>query len=190
MKTRALILFFFTVATNPLISFSAEPQAARERVIRSYSEGRFTWLECDAEDFGPAVEGGAVSDLVFEIEEREKWLAVPFQAERWSGGLFDREVRLLKSDAKLQPGDMLVLGVEEITWTNGQSRRIRVRLHDRTKARMENAAGLELRFDHGQRLDAEQMRQHRMPDGRPLPLNPRPDLHVISDPTSKMLGKG
>ncbi|HBJ85048.1 MAG TPA: hypothetical protein DDZ88_14490 [Verrucomicrobiales bacterium] len=190
MKTRTLLLFVLALATTPLISFAAEPQAARERVIRSSVEGRFTCLECDAEDFGAPAEGGAVSELAFEIEEGGEWLAIPFQAERWSGGLFDRDVRLLKSDAKLQPGDMLVLGVEELTWAKGQSRRLRVRSQDGAKPRTENAAGLEVRFDHGQRLDAEQMRQHRMPDGRPLPLNPRPDLHVISDPTSKMLGKG
>ena len=85
---------------------------------------------------------------------------------------------------------MLVIGVEELTWTKGQSRRLRLRSQDGAKNRTDKASGLELRFDHGQRLDAELMRQHRMPDGRPLPLNPRPDLHVISDPTSKMQGKG
>jgi hypothetical protein len=40
------------------VSFLAAPETQRERVIRSYSKGRFTWLECYTEDFGLAAEGG------------------------------------------------------------------------------------------------------------------------------------
>jgi hypothetical protein len=157
------------------------------RHIHSVSGGSLDIFECHAGDLIPAPQSFRVRELSFEIEAHGAWRSLAFQVERWQGKLFDAHAAIPGGDEGLLPNDMIVMDTAGLRWHDGETKTIRIR---RVSGSPVTNSTRTILFDDGCRTDSESMARHLMPDGRPLPLHPRRDIHFINDAKSNQNGKG
>lgn len=177
----------FTAILPPTHLYAVAPSTT----LHARRAGRFELFECCIDSaLGNELRTLTPALLLVRIVDDNDSLPVEFQVERWTGGLFARAVRLVAPNELILPNDVLVVDVSCLTWKAGQSRPLRVERRGSEAPSVEPQPRLTLEFDNGERADAAKMLLHQMPDGRPIPRDPRLDIHFIADPKSYMLRKG